>query len=295
MNGMPRELSRYARGLPPLLYKSHFTFAAMANVPAYRMYSCGRLMPPRSAEEILSKDEAEGLPWAECLALHAADPAGRDVFVVAPCSRRAHSLPSFEELDLWGRVAAHIANAARLQSLVAHLGHRALSGAEAILSPGGRVQHAEGSAATRPAQDVLRDAARRVDRARTNKARARPDLALDVWQGLVAGRWSLVDEFDTDGRRFLVARRNDLAASEAALSDRERQVAAYLALGHSNKHVAYQLGVGPSTVSSYARRIAKKLGAGSRVELVTRCAAYVESLRAPSAASSRRPRTPSFL
>jgi DNA-binding CsgD family transcriptional regulator len=295
MNGMPRELLRYARGLPPLLYKSHFTFAAMANVPAFRMYDCGPLRPPRSAEEILARDEAEGLPWAECLALHAADPASRDVFVVAPSVRRAQSLPSFDELDLWGRVAAHIANAARLQSLVARLGHRPLAGAEAILAPGGSVQYAEGAAKTRTAQDVLRDAARRVERARTKKARARPELALDVWQGLVAGRWSLVDEFDSDGRRFLVVRRNDLAASEPALSDRERQVAAHIALGHSNKLIAYQLGVSLSTVSSYARRVARKLGTTNRVELVARCSTYVESLRAPSAASSRRPRTPSFL
>jgi DNA-binding CsgD family transcriptional regulator len=299
MNAMPRELLRYARMLPPLLYKSHFTIAAMANVPAFRMYleqsfRANLLAPPRSAEEILAKDEAERLPWAECLALHASEPASRAVFVVAPCERRARELPSFAELDLWARVTAHIANASRLQQVVTRSEHGRLEGAEAILSPGGRVQHAEGPAAGKAAREVLRDAARRVDRARTKKLRARPDEAMDLWQGLVAGRWSLIDEFDTDGRRFLVARRNDLGASAPALSDRERQVAAHVAFGHSNKHIAYQLGVSLSTVSSYVRRLAQKLGSAGRVDLVARCASYVGDLRAPSAASSRRPRTPSL-
>ena len=44
----------------------------------------------------------------------------------------------------------------------------------------------------------------------------------------------------------------------------------------------------------YVRRLAKKLGSPGRVELVARCAGYVDDLRAPSAASSRRPRTPSL-
>jgi serine/threonine-protein kinase len=284
MSSMPREILAQARAVPPLLYKSHFTIAAMANVPAYRMYvehqfRASLLAAPRDAEEILARDEAQGLPWAECLALHAGGPTGNDLLFVAPCPRRARALPTSTDLDVWGRVTAHLASAHRLHVLVQDLHLGPLQGAEAILSPDGRVESAEGPAQDRSAQLVLREAVHRMDRARTRREGRSPGEAVDLWRALVAGRWSLVDEVDTDGRRFVVARRNDPGASAAVLSDRERQVAAHLALGHSNTLIAYQLGVARSTVSSCAARLGRKLGATSRRELVARCATYVSSLK----------------
>jgi DNA-binding CsgD family transcriptional regulator len=67
----------------------------------------------------------------------------------------------------------------------------------------------------------------------------------------------------------LVAR-NEAAprALPAKLSDRERQAATLAALGHSNKHIAYDLGIAPSTVSKYLERAAIKLGVRSRVSLI---------------------------
>jgi hypothetical protein len=56
-------------------------------------------------------------------------------------------------------------------------------------------------------------AAKAIDRARS-RARSNEDEALELWQGLVAGRWSLVEQFDSDGRRFLVARKNDPVVAE---------------------------------------------------------------------------------
>jgi DNA-binding NarL/FixJ family response regulator len=60
----------------------------------------------------------------------------------------------------------------------------------------------------------------------------------------------------------------DGSASLAKLSDRERQVATLAALGHSNKHIGYELGIALSTVSTYLERAALKLGASSRVSLI---------------------------
>jgi DNA-binding NarL/FixJ family response regulator len=114
-----------------------------------------------------------------------------------------------------------------------------------------------------------------MDRARAKTDRTSPDEITEHWRALVGGRWSLLDEFDSDGRRFIVARRNDLAASDPNLSERERQVAAYLAAGLSNKEIAYQLGLSVSTVGTHARRIARKLGATGRVTLVEGCARYL--------------------
>jgi DNA-binding NarL/FixJ family response regulator len=100
----------------------------------------------------------------------------------------------------------------------------------------------------------------------------------------VAGRWSLVERFDSDGRRLFVARRNDPTMRRLrALGDNERKVVALLALGHSIKLCAYELGLGQSTVSELASAGMRKLGVRSRLELVELHGAIVElSERAPS-------------
>jgi DNA-binding CsgD family transcriptional regulator len=91
---------------------------------------------------------------------------------------------------------------------------------------------------------------------------------LELWHALVAGRWSLLDRFESDGRRYLVARRNDDDVRDPrGLTSRERQIAARAALGHSNKLIAYELGVSPSTVATFLTRALKKLGCATRAEL----------------------------
>lgn len=156
----------------------------------------------------------------------------------------------------------------RLTAVAVHLsaGYRLrvrMSREEAVLERG-RVVHAEGEA--KGARDALRTAAQAMDRARMRGAD--PDAALALWQGLVDGRWSLVDRFDTDGRRFLVARRNDDVPSEPrALSPRERAVLAYAARGHSNKLIGYQLGISESAASNHVASVLKKLGLSGRAAL----------------------------
>jgi DNA-binding CsgD family transcriptional regulator len=99
--------------------------------------------------------------------------------------------------------------------------------------------------------------------------RADENEALDLWQGLVAGRWSLVDQFDSDARRFMVARRNDpQVTNPRALNLRERQVLAYLAMGHPAKLIAYSLGVSPSSISTSRRMAMRKLGLKTTADVV---------------------------
>jgi DNA-binding NarL/FixJ family response regulator len=82
-------------------------------------------------------------------------------------------------------------------------------------------------------------------------------------------------------RRELVAqagRRNDPAPHRSAgalggaprieLTPRERQVAEFAAIGHSNKEIAYELGVSASTVGVLLMRAASKLGVASPADLV---------------------------
>jgi DNA-binding CsgD family transcriptional regulator len=69
---------------------------------------------------------------------------------------------------------------------------------------------------------------------------------------MVSGRWLLVDHVETDGRRCVLAHRNDPHVPDArGLTLRERQVLAYAALGHPNKVIAYELGLSISSISSH--------------------------------------------
>jgi DNA-binding NarL/FixJ family response regulator len=90
----------------------------------------------------------------------------------------------------------------------------------------------------------------------------------DAWRGLVAGRWSLVDHVDRDGKRFLVARKNDPDAPEASgLTLRERQVLAARARGLSLKLIAYDLGLSIAAVGKSLQVGMAKLGVSSDAEL----------------------------
>ena len=84
-------------------------------------------------------------------------------------------------------------------------------------------------------------------------------------------RWTLVDTYERDGKRFVVARRNDVRMLlPSALSPRERQALGFAALGDSNKLIAYELGISASTVGVLLYRAAQKLGCHSRAELLQR-------------------------
>lgn len=175
---------------------------------------------------------------------------------------RITTVPRRQTMQL-RRLAVHVAAGLRLRR-----GARASTDGEAILHPDGRVAHAESAAKPAAAREALRVFARTVDRARAKLRSSDPDQALRMWEGLAAGRWSLVDHFDTDGRRYLVAHRNDpeLAAPNA-LTQGERQVAGYAAMGHANKFIAYELGLSASTVSTHLGSAMLKLGVRSRAEL----------------------------
>ncbi len=198
-------------------------------------------------------------PWRERgvqdgLVAKVMDPSGSGFLMFAPLRQVSHPDPL--DQARWRRVMTHVVAGLRLRraALLDDDG-------DAVLDPAGRVLHAETDARSRTARDALRDAAVTVDRARSRAGRRDPDAALKAWQGLVSGRWSLVDRFDRDGRRFLVARRNDPSvARPAGLSDRERQVVGYAVLGYSNKHIAYALGLAQSTVSNHLRAAMRRMG-----------------------------------
>ena len=200
------------------------------------------------------------------LTVRAADTSHRGVALCTP-------LTSFEKTTrgsarIWARLVAHVSAGLRLRRALSASGD-ALTGAEAILTPDGKCEHAEEAAQPKSAREALRAAVKDIDRARSSLRRRDPHEALETWRGLVDGRWSLVDTFDTDGRRYVVARANEPDARDPrALSPKESRVVGYAALGHSNKEIAYALGIAASTVATHLTSAQRKLCAPSRVELV---------------------------
>jgi DNA-binding CsgD family transcriptional regulator len=146
---------------------------------------------------------------------------------------------------------------------------------EALLDPVGRCLDARGEAREVPAREALRRAAITIDRAKAELLGQRNDAdALGEWRALVDGRWSLLDRFDNDGRRFLVARRNAPGTMPIPLLDeRERAVLGYRAAGHALKLIAYEMGYSLGFTSRVAQNAMRKLGLTSPADLV----AFVQS------------------
>ncbi|HWB78215.1 MAG TPA: LuxR C-terminal-related transcriptional regulator [Nannocystaceae bacterium] len=190
------------------------------------------------------------------------DASGVGVLLSVPTATLRPIAPT--ELRRWRLLRAHLLAGLRLHTTTLR------ADGDAVLGPSGDVLHAEGAARGGVALESLRRRAQQIDRARSGAARRfDAGTALATWRGLVEGTWSLVDRFDRDGRRYFVAHRNDpRLAAPALLSERERQVAAYAALGYSNKLIAYTLGLAPSTVSSHLRRAMQRLGCETVAELV---------------------------
>jgi len=96
-----------------------------------------------------------------------------------------------------------------------------------------------------------------------------PGRALELWKALVRGRWSTVDWFDSDGRRFVLGLPNPPNVSDPrGLTEREEQVVAYALSGQTNKLIAYQLGLSMGRVSTLMSSAMRKLGMQTRAQLI---------------------------
>ena len=232
-------------------------FDALASVPAYFL--------PRGIHDIL--------------AVNGRDPTGFGLYLGAALPRGAKLTP--RRRATWCRIGTHLAAGFRLHRMLAQRAPAAdaATDAEAVLAPSGRVEHAVGPAAENGARAALREAVKRMDHARGSLRRAAPEEAVEEWRGLVAARWSLLDHFESDGRRYLVARRNDPRTEQSSpLTLRERQAIAWAAIGHSNELIAYDLGVAASTVRVLLARAARKLGARSRAEAIAAWGKLLEGI-----------------
>lgn len=201
-------------------------------------------------------------------ALQTVEPGGAGVVIAA--GQRTPRTFDGRTRRVWIRVNTHIAAGRRLRHAIK------LNGApeEAILKPNGKIEHAEGEGTERTARAALSEAVLRVEKARGKQRKVDPEAATEAWTAMVSGRWSLVDRFETNGRRYIVARRNEHSLPDPrALTRRERAVVHLATLGKSNKLIGYELGLSESTIGSHLSQAMRKLGAKSRVELIQLLAA----------------------
>ena len=158
------------------------------------------------------------------------------------------------------RVAVHLGAALRLR-------RRHVTGdrADAVLSPDGKVLHATSEGQSK--REAIDESYERREYARKNSHDA--EAGLEVWLGLSTGRWSLVDHWDTDGKRFVLAMRNAPKVRPCgSLTARERRIVALAAMGHGDKQIAYMLGLSMATVARALVISRKKMGVQTRVELI---------------------------
>jgi DNA-binding CsgD family transcriptional regulator len=229
--------------------------------------SCGTARTTPNLDELTRALEVYG-GARDVFGINGRDPEGFGVFFAAP--RPKPMRLGDRQREVYTRVAAHFAAGYRLRRRLA--GERLRpDGADAVLAPGGKLLHASGDARAKEAREELVRAARRIDRARSRAGRKDDDAATRSWRGLVDGRWTLVDCFEHGGDRWVLAERNDLKLAEPPpLSTRERQVLAFASLDHTNKEIAYELGLSAATVRVLMARAARKLRVRGREEAIAR-------------------------
>lgn len=215
------------------------------------------------------------LKCKDILTVHAHDPDGHGALVSMPSPALAEVSPSAKRR--WELMAVHITTAHRLRrglgATADSTGFAATDlplNAEALLDPTRfLVTERAGAAQDNEATQTIREAALRVDKARGSLRKSNPDEALRLWEAMVRGRWSLVDWFDTDGRRFVLARPNTPNLGDPrGLTEREHQAVTYVSHGESQKLVGYRLGLSPQRISYLLKCAMHKLNVKTRAQLI---------------------------
>lgn len=138
---------------------------------------------------------------------------------------------------------------------------------EAWIDPGGKILDA--SSATKGHHEELSLRVRAIEAFKRAADRAEEEDAIVRWKALVSGRWSLVEVFESDGKRMFVARRNPPELGRhLALTRTEELVLKLVGLGQSQRLIAYSLGISEGAVSMHLRGAAFKMGIRSRSALL---------------------------
>jgi DNA-binding CsgD family transcriptional regulator len=293
--------SRLLRGIPPDALDEADRFFRSIPLEAMRRHWC----PSPAVDHCLKRAGRKGGPlfgfmremgrrrgMEDQFGIFAADPNGRTVGIFIKFPVGAAPIPP-RVVHRLRSLAAHLTSALRLRCALSAEGGEAwgpaacAAASEAVLDPAGHTLDATGFASERTARLSLGAAVRLMEKARGRLRRTDPDEALQLWEGLVDGTWSLVEQHEVDGKRHLLARRNPPGLREPrALHRNERSVLAFAAMGHQNKYIGYLLGLSASAVSLHLRSAQRKLGLASRTELIRTFAGLVDVRRERAASAS---------
>lgn len=241
--------------VPVRLGRIHAQLALAHSENLYRTFVTGS---PTTASQARDDDLLDALPELDAvdlLLIRAGDSSGYAVGLGVLLTKRQAYPHAF--LRHWTRLANHLAAGYRLRrALTSH--HSSKS------SHVGRAEHHTGRGS-----DSLRALATAVDRTRAREG-SDPKANLTAWHGLSRGRWSLVARFEENGRRYLIARRNEGQDSNPeALTPRERKVLSLRAAGESLKAIAYEVGLSNSSVARALEAAKFKLGFESDSDLAS--------------------------
>jgi DNA-binding CsgD family transcriptional regulator len=123
----------------------------------------------------------------------------------------------------------------------------------------------------------------RLHASRRDRTRGQAE-ALELWRGLLAGRWSLAPESEDDGNRRVLALRNGAPlARRKALTAREMEAWSLAGLGWSNKVIADRMAISQTAVVQHLGSARDKLGGRAMLDVVE---ALRPAPRAPATAHS---------
>ncbi len=208
------------------------------------------------------------------LGMSSFDPNGRGVYLLAPLPKV--TTLSDKSRERWQMLAAHFGAGHRLRRALRETRSEPATdlphGAEVVIDPTTfRVTEAQGQAKSRDARNALREAAVQVDLARGRMRESDPEKALELWKALVRGRWSTVDWFDSDGRRYVLGLPNAPGVDDPrGLTEREMQIVALVLCGQTNTMIGYQLGLSKGRISTLLRSAMRKIGVPSRAQLIAK-------------------------
>jgi len=262
-NGAPDLASRFARAAKEMSDGMAGAASAARKPGVHTLADAGRAHP--AAKGAMSKH----LGCKDMLALWATNPDFHGVGIY---------MPSKEPIELsrparkhWRMLLTHIAAGHRLRRRLRPI-PKGIPLAQLPLGVESNGFYVAGGEAPRGSDPVLETVRRRavqLDQARGRVRGASSREALELGESVVRGCWSVVDWFDTENRRFVLAVPNAPNVQDPrGLTDREYQVAVQFGAGETCKMIAYSLGVSRSRVSALLRRAMRKLGVRTRQQLV---------------------------
>ncbi|CAN5582530.1 hypothetical protein BH09MYX1_BH09MYX1_44230 [soil metagenome] len=255
-------IRRFCETLSPKVAPGLFAPTEIVGNAGYRLERLAR------ANKTTSLALSGGVPLPPMWALLGGQPRERAVMVAFLATTAVAATQPFphDERRVLGMVGAHLGAALRLRALAPA---EAEADTEAVLTTDGKVVHAVGVAKTRRARESLTSAVLRSERARGKLRRVDAVEATALWTALAAGRWSILESTESDGKRFLLARKNKQSTPDILELSRDESDVVWLAVeGHSQKYIAYELGFSIAVVARRLHSAMRKLRVDSRRELL---------------------------